>query len=258
MDKPPPDAVNQTPLNTMPPNMRWMWLLVTMPLLSDIVETGGLPSSPREWITEATVGLLIALLVRRVLQEHRQVLALARSDALTGLWNRRVFNDMLEDECARARRSASPLALVYVDLDNFKTVNDSAGHAVGDQVLCHFASAVRHAVRDRVDRGFRIGGDEFALLLPGSEAQQAEAVVDRIRAHCGRAHSLWVDGSLGMSAGVVVFDVQETGADFVRRADAAMYQSKRDKLVRLATPVERAEPASAQPAGAHLGRPDNA
>ena len=104
-----------------------MYLLVLVPVLTDLVETGRLPVSPREWITEVVVGLVITLLVRKVRKEHCLVLALSRSDALTGLWNRRAFEESVEDDCVRARRSGEPLSLVYVDLDNFKHVNDSDG-----------------------------------------------------------------------------------------------------------------------------------
>lgn len=215
-----------------PPDLRWMYLLVATPMLTDVIETGGRPTSPREWVTELVVGLLLAMLVRHVLKQQRQLHASARCDPLTNLLNRRDFDESVKDECARARRSTMPLTLVYFDLDNFKAVNDSAGHGAGDRVLRQFADAIRHAVRDRVDRGFRIGGDEFAVLLPGSTSAQAESVVDRIRSHCSRTDTAWVDGALGLSAGIAVFDVRETGADFIRRADEAMYQAKQAKGAR--------------------------
>jgi diguanylate cyclase (GGDEF)-like protein len=78
----------------------------------------------------------------------------------------------------------------------------------------------------RVDRGFRIGGDEFAILLPGSTAAQSEAVMTRIRAQCERSDSAWAEGQLGISAGIAEFNGQESTQAFVRRADAAMYSRK--------------------------------
>ena len=154
------------------------------------------------------------------------MLELARLDVLTGLWNRRAFDEAIEDECARARRPRRPLSLVYIDLDNFKQVNDLGGHEAGDLVLQQFAAAIRHVVRARIDRAFRLGGDEFALLLPGGPATQAEAVMMRIRAHCARSDPLWAAGPLGISAGIVELEAREAASEFVRRADTAMYRNK--------------------------------
>jgi diguanylate cyclase (GGDEF)-like protein len=206
--------------------LTWMYLLVLVPVVTDVIETGGWPARPREWFTEVSVGLLIAVLVRRILRERRALEALARVDALTGLGNRRAFEEALAEECARALRLPHPLTLVNVDLDHFKRVNDRAGHEAGDRVLRQLADAVRQAVRVNFDRGFRLGGDEFALLLPGSSRAQAEAVLARIRQACADADPLWRDGPLGLSAGIVELGEQESARDFMRRADAAMYREK--------------------------------
>jgi diguanylate cyclase (GGDEF)-like protein len=206
--------------------LRWLYVLVGLPVLTDMIEAGGLPNAPREWLTEVVVGFVLAGLVRQVRKEHLSALALARSDGLTGLWNQRAFAEAIEDECARVRRTREPLSLVYVDVDNFKRVNDHDGHTRGDEILRQLAAAITKVARDRIDRGFRIGGDEFALLLPGSTAAQSVAVVQRIRAQCERTDPAWVGGPLGMSVGIVEFDAQESSEQFVRRADAAMYQHK--------------------------------
>jgi len=208
-------------------NSRRMYLLATVPFFSDIAETGGLPHAPREWITEIVAGALIVALVRRMLMQQRKIISLARSDALTGLGNRRAFDEALSDECIRARRNAQPLTLVYIDLDHFKRVNDELGHDAGDQVLCQLAAAVRQVVRGHIDRAFRLGGDEFALLLPGSSAAQAHAVVDRIRDCCAGGNGVWRQGVLGISCGSVQLQAGESARDFVRRADQAMFQAKR-------------------------------
>jgi diguanylate cyclase (GGDEF)-like protein len=206
--------------------LRWMYALVVLPVLTDIVERSAWPASAREWLTEVVAGLVITLLVRRVRKEHRAALALARRDGLTGLWNRRAFEEAIEDECARARRSGQPLSLVYIDVDHFKQVNDRDGHARGDRVLRQLAAAIGDAARARIDRGYRVGGDEFAMLLPGSTSVQSETVVARIRAQCEHSDPAWAEGLLGISAGTVEFDGQEIAAAFVRRADAAMYARK--------------------------------
>ncbi len=206
--------------------LRWMYLLVTVPVLTEVLETGRLARTPREWVTEIVVGAVITLLVGRVRHDHLAVLAMSHSDVLTGLGNRRAFAEAIADDCVRARRSGQPLSLVYIDLDNFKQINDRAGHGAGDLVLQQLAAAIGHVVRDRVDRGFRIGGDEFALLLPGSSAEQAEAVVARIEEHCARLDPVWIGGPLGISAGIAELESQEAATDFTRRADNAMYLKK--------------------------------
>lgn len=206
--------------------LRWMYLLVLIPVVTDLIENDHFPRSLREWVTEVVVGVVIALLVHRVRQEHSSVLALARSDALTGLPNRRAFEENIEAYCVRARRSGQPLTLVCIDLDNFKRVNDEAGHAVGDRVLVQLASAMRSEIRARVDNAYRMGGDEFALLIPGVPASQAQVVVDRIAAHCVQADPIWEQGTLGISAGIVELETDETVPVFARRADAAMYRHK--------------------------------
>ena len=208
--------------------MPWLYALAFVPVVTDIVESGGVPDSPREWLTELVAGIVIAALVRRVLREHSTVLALAKTDGLTGLWNRRMFEDAIADECARARRAGQPLSLVYFDVDRLKQVNDRHGHQRGDQVLQAVATAVRQAARARVDRGFRLGGDEFALLLPGSTAAQAKAVVARVRALVSQLGAMDHDTEgFGLSAGIVELDAAEAVDHFVKRADAAMYQQKR-------------------------------
>ena len=204
-----------------------MYLLVGLPFLTELIERGRWPDGPRGWATEIIAGLLVALLVRRVRTEHLSVLALTRTDPLTSLLNRRAFEQAVEEECARSRRSGLTLSLAFIDLDNFKLVNDRLGHDAGDRALRQLAAAIRASVRTRVDGSFRLGGDEFAVLMPGSSVVQAQVVMTRIREHCARSDRVWSDGSLTVSAGIVELAADEAGVDFVRRADLAMYGNKR-------------------------------
>jgi diguanylate cyclase (GGDEF)-like protein len=206
--------------------VHWMYGLVAIPFVTDLIETGTLPLLPREWITEIVAGLVIAALVHRVHTEHVVVLAQAQTDALTALWNRRAFEMAVDDECRRARRSGQALTLVYMDIDGFKQINDRQGHQRGDQVLKEVAAALREAGRARVDRAFRLGGDEFALLLPGSTAAQAESVVARSQARCRLGDAVQSIGGVALSAGIVELGAAEDAHDFVRRADTAMYRHK--------------------------------
>lgn len=204
----------------------WLYLIAAVPLLTGLAETGNWPSTPQAWITDILLGAMVAVLVHKVRKEHYDVLALTRTDSLTGLSNRRAFDEAIQAEVTRARRSCQPLSLVYMDLDNFKQVNDRAGHEAGDAVLQQLARAMADVGRANVDSAFRVGGDEFALLLPGSNVAQAETVLARVKAHCSKADPVWVAGPLAISAGIVELEGRESARDFVRRADMTMYHVK--------------------------------
>lgn len=203
----------------------WLYFLPATPLLTDLVETGSIPSTFRGWITELVVGGLIVLLIRKIHKDYIASVSLARMDALTGLCNRRAFDETIESEWTRARRSGQLLSLVFIDLDNFKQVNDRFGHDAGDAVLQQVAEAIHHAVRAKIDSGFRLGGDEFAVLLPASDAGSAAAVVARIRARCASSNPQ-IFRNPEFSAGIVELEVDESAAQFLRRADTCMYQQK--------------------------------
>jgi diguanylate cyclase (GGDEF)-like protein len=152
---------------------------------------------------------------------------LAFQDALTGLSSRGLFLERLAEELERA---AAPLALLFLDLDRFKDVNDSLGHSVGDQVLMVTADRVRHALRAD-DLAARFGGDEFAVMLPAvSGAADAVAVAERVIAMMGEPmvvsrQRLRVTASIGIALSV---PGHTDTADLIRRADVAMYQAKRN------------------------------
>ena len=205
---------------------RWPYLLAILPAVSEFIESGALPVTPRSWVTEVTIGLVIVALVHHLRRVHAQLVELTVTDPLTGLGNRRGFIDTIAADAARSRRAHLPLSLVCIDLDSFKQVNDQAGHAAGDRVLQQLGAAIEDALRARVDHGFRLGGDEFAILLPGSTAAEARIVLDRVHVHCAGADPLWIDGFLKISAGIVEYQPTESVYDFYHRADAAMYQAK--------------------------------
>ncbi|MFL5937015.1 MAG: diguanylate cyclase domain-containing protein [Gaiellaceae bacterium] len=145
---------------------------------------------------------------------------LADHDPLTRLPNRRAFVRQLDIETSRSLRYGHPFSLVLCDLDEFKELNDRAGHLVGDEELVRFAERLNAALR-RTDYAFRIGGDEFALVLvPGADAD-ARVVIERIRA------SADADQPVNASFGVAVYGEQGDSDDLFRRADEAMYAAKR-------------------------------
>jgi len=157
-----------------------------------------------------------------------QILRQAHYDELTGLPNRRLFQERLEQALERARRGRHIGAVAMLDLDHFKTINDSLGHKAGDQVLIEAANRLRSCTR-ATDTVARFGGDEFLLLLDDiSSPADAEAIVGKI--HTILARPFAVDGEkmqLGVSIGVCIFDAEHNDPDtLLRNADKAMYASK--------------------------------
>lgn len=152
----------------------------------------------------------------------------ARIDALTGVASRRAFTERAELEIQRALRYHQPLSVVMVDLDRFKRVNDTYGHAVGDAVLVSFAQALLHEVRE-VDMVGRLGGEEFAVLLPGIEGEEAMRVAERMRLAV-EARELMVGGQrlkFTASFGVADFDGIEVNLPgLLAKADRALYHAK--------------------------------
>ncbi len=154
---------------------------------------------------------------------------LARRDPLTGLANRRAFEEALRREVARARRGGEPLAVAALDVDHFKRVNDAHGHAAGDAVLAAVAARAAGALRAG-DLLARVGGEEFAALLPGAGLAAAAEVAERIRAALAAApveaggRPLRVTASLGCAA---LLPEDADGAALLARADARLYDAKR-------------------------------
>jgi diguanylate cyclase (GGDEF)-like protein/PAS domain S-box-containing protein len=154
-----------------------------------------------------------------------EVAALARSDALTGLPNRRAIDEQLPREMARARRAEADLCLALVDLDHFKAFNDNHGHLAGDTMLRECAAAWDSELRG-ADTIVRFGGEEFLVVLPDTPPDLAVEIVERLRAA--------TPGAQTCSAGLACWDLVESAEDLVGRADVALYEAKaggRDQLV---------------------------
>ena len=177
--------------------------------------------------------MLMALVVSRMVSRLER---LSRHDPLTGLLNRRAIDELLQQEEQRARRlsaqgkSALPFSVLMIDIDHFKRLNDSCGHAVGDRALQHLASVMGAQLRE-IDHLARWGGDEFLALLPGTSDADALALAERL---CGRVRSLPLASeagrlSLSVSGGVAEWQGQhDSMIDLLRRADAALYLAKHE------------------------------
>ena len=204
------------------------------------------PIATSRWLT--VIGLVTGgAVVVRLLTEHvEQLLAeldrAARTDRLTGLANRRALEQDYRREAARAARTGEPIAIVLLDLNRFKDINDLYGHAAGDMALVGFAERMRRVLRAS-DVAARIGGDEFALLLPNADADSATAIALRLTA----AAVARDDGAvpIGFCFGVAACEAgAESLDDLMRRADQALYVKKRARY---------AGAASSTPLNAPLG-----
>ena len=184
-----------------------------------------------------TIGCVIVLTkqLRRALQQEWD---LSRQDQLCGLWNRRYFHELGATILTLAKRQSLPVTMVFMDLDRFKEVNDSLGHAVGDELL-RTVSAVMQAHFRSEDVLARLGGDEFAAIMPGLTAADARLRLESLREKIRSAMDQqgW---PVTLSIGAASFAVVEGSIeDMVRAADAAMYEAKaagRDRLALRAYP----------------------
>ena len=182
----------------------------------------------------AVLGIAMAGL--QTLRRSEATLArLVTQDQLTNVLNARAFADRLTQELDRNRRYPRPLALMYMDLDNFKVINDTHGHQTGDAVLRLVADAMRSSVR-QADVVGRLGGDEFAVLMPETDAQLADAAAKRLIVGLRSVFK----GTPNVTASIGVVSCTATDAstdDLLRRADQAMYDAKKsgkDRVVQVA------------------------
>jgi diguanylate cyclase (GGDEF)-like protein len=163
-------------------------------------------------------------------EDEAEIWRLAHYDGLTGLANRSLFRDRLEHDIARAGRSGETIAVLCLDLDRFKEVNDLYGHGVGDALLREVAARLREGARNQ-DTTARLGGDEFALVMPGiGSAEAAVATAERlIERLSGAYEDKAFNAVIGASIGIALFpDDGTTAEDLVRRADMALYRAKMD------------------------------
>jgi diguanylate cyclase (GGDEF)-like protein len=157
-------------------------------------------------------------------RRYREARQLAETDALTGFFNQRYFHETLRREALRAQRYDRRLALLIIDLDDFKAVNDRIGHLAGDAVLAQIAERLRNEIRS-VDIGCRVGGDEFGVIMPESTAEDASQLFQRMHEAVG---TMPVPGGhrVRISAGIAELRHGETAAGMFERADSALYRAK--------------------------------
>lgn len=212
-------------------------VLAALPWLSSLYHEGSLAGSPREWWTSTAASLIaiafaawVMVLLRRERETTRRHLAdleaLTLTDPLTGLGNRRALERELARAMLRSRRLDHPLSLLFLDVDDLKVVNDRFGHAGGDETLRVAANVTRACSREGTDAGFRVGGDEFVLVVLADYAG-AEVLAQRIR-HGFEARSPYEST---VSVGVMEWDGAMAAGELLSEADRLMYRSKQDARV---------------------------
>jgi two-component system cell cycle response regulator len=162
----------------------------------------------------------------------QQTMQMAVKDSLTGLSNRRYFDSHMQLKFDKALGANQPLSLVMLDIDHFKSVNDTYGHAAGDDVLREFARRMSKNFRTTVDMVCRLGGEEFVVVMPNTDIRLAMVVAERLRQQIA-AHPFIVDGGakqipVTVSAGVAAIEPPDDTIDaLIKRSDEALYAAKR-------------------------------
>ena len=193
--------------------------------LAEIVGVTRDISEHKRLIRELEQAKEAAEIANQALQQANVELAqIATTDALTGMWNRRHFVAMADTLRAQARRQATPLSLLLLDIDHFKSINDRYGHATGDQVLIELSQRIKQAVRD-TDVFARWGGEEFVLLLSCCGAAEAMGVAEKLRALVAD-RPFPVVGAVTISLGVAELHADEPMESLFQRVDVALYQAK--------------------------------
>lgn len=215
-------AVNQSA------GMLLSFLSAMMLLIAELI-SGQVYSSPVIYLLNTLLRTLfyslVTYLVAALHRSQQEERLAARTDFVTGAVNARYFNELLQMEVERIRRYPHPITVVFIDVDNFKLVNDLFGHKMGDEVLRCIASELRSQLR-RTDFIARLGGDEFALLLPSARQPDAEIVINKVHAHLNaemRRRNLPVTFSMGVVTCVVP---PYSAEQIINMADELMYEVK--------------------------------
>jgi diguanylate cyclase (GGDEF)-like protein len=212
---------------------------------SMLITHPGSLSPPERRAIDDTIAYLTPVLAN--LRNLTQAQNRAQTDPLTELPNRRALDAMLKRMLAQANRTSTPLALVFVDVDHFKDVNDTFGHDCGDELLLTVATALAQSVRAS-DFVARLGGDEFVVALPDTDLQGASNVAHKLAGAARNARVLGFDWEVTASVGFASYPAHGTNVEAVMRsADTALYQAKKDgrDCVRLAPAIPPAPPALA-------------
>lgn len=162
-------------------------------------------------------------------EKNKQLETLSVTDSLTGLFNRNKLNAIINDQLARFSRNNRPFAVLMIDIDHFKTLNDTLGHIAGDEIILSVAEKILHCIRS-VDFAARYGGDEFVIILSETTADEAVKTAERIRSHVANIHYNSTDQLarvVTLSIGIIQSEAEDTSlTHLLSRVDSALYQAK--------------------------------
>lgn len=213
---------------------QWKLLSLASPTVLSATYLTMLPSLVMFFILTSAITGIGTLLYFRIQRKHltaqQEIRHLAHYDLLTGLCNRTLFIEMLELQIAQARRTKAPLALIYMDLDRFKPINDQYGHQAGNYVLQQVAVRLQNALRE-TDTVARLGGDEFAAILPSHGTRKQLAIIAQRVIDSVKQPILFKDQTLqiGISVGIAIHFRGQSLEALLHEADLAMYQAKRSR-----------------------------
>ncbi|WP_368644080.1 diguanylate cyclase [Castellaniella ginsengisoli] len=194
----------------------------------------------------------VAERTQALVEANQRLVGLSLTDGLTGLANRRHFDEVLAREGDRSRRERRPMSLLMLDVDWFKSYNDQYGHPAGDVVLCQVARVLLESVRRPGDLAARYGGEEFAVILPGLDVEAARNLAGQIRARVEALaipHAHGLSGRVTISIGVAEMDLDDAHAaeTLVGQADAALYRAKDNGRNRVEAARAASAPLAAEP-----------
>ena len=180
----------------------------------------------------------LLLRINRVIKERsllddrdemiKELKRLTIEDSLTGLYNSRHFFDQLDKEIKRSDRYLHPISLIFIDIDNFKEINDTYGHMIGDRILALIAKRIKVCLRTN-DSAYRFAGDEFTIILPETTSIEAKFVADRILSKFANESVVINEKEISKitsSIGIAEYQMNEVNQQFVHRADVTMYEAK--------------------------------
>ncbi len=205
------------------------WFLAVYASKSEMILQAFLKSLP--FLLIAAFLIISIVILNQLFHAYRRVETLSTEDPLTGLWNRRVFDQVLNEELSRAERKQTKFALIFFDVDWFKFLNDMNGHQEGDRVLREISQSVRSVMQRNTDKVFRVGGEEFAVIVLSETDAQLMEIMEMIRhsvAGLGITHPREKNSVVTISLGGVVVDgaCEPTFDEAYTHADTALYDAK--------------------------------
>lgn len=180
--------------------------------------------------TSEDLNTVLSNLLIKTYKENKILAQESNTDALTGLHNRGFFDKTLEHEVLRSQRYDSPLSLALLDMNKFKKINDTYGHLAGDYVLKQFANVMKDTIRSNLDVPSRIGGDEFAIILPETNLRNAGTIISRLNNVINEDNFIYQGQKIDVSASIGIAEMKEgyTSKMLYESADAASYASKKE------------------------------